>query len=394
MEFDRQGVLKKLVTGFAAEHELYDEIERGASSRDELWRRHDEYEPKLESLRRRMIDEVFPLVADELGYADKDDLGVAIYEAELDAVWEVGGDSEAMAEEVLVELENRRTFKFGCWLEDHDSPPMAQDLLVVVDSPGVTLSLTQDPSGGARGVHVLILGSIGANSSARAHIRTDEWIRALFGAGVALGLFQPKQGYPLKNAHIVLAPEDEQAERSYLDPLLASAIKSTRMAEPRDFSASSSDPGIADVRAVASSGRLEPPHFRTMIRALNSKVKRGVTTRIACRFLGHALASRDPGWSLFYCALCLEALLLDSAAKEDLTARLGDAVAAQQGGSEEQRNMHRNMVRDIYDARSSVVHRGEYRGKSRKLKLEPRQLSEQATELVSAVLHRELHESL
>jgi len=58
-------------------------------------------------------------------------------------------------------------------------------------------------------------------------------------------------------------------------------------------------------------------------------------------------------------ATTLEGLLLDKKNKDDLSARLQDAVAYLLGGSRDTRTQTRRIVRDLYSARSAFVHNGE-----------------------------------
>ncbi|MEW5738178.1 MAG: hypothetical protein AB1938_04595 [Myxococcota bacterium] len=59
-------------------------------------------------------------------------------------------------------------------------------------------------------------------------------------------------------------------------------------------------------------------------------------------------------------ATALESLLLE--AKEELSARVADAVAFLLGQSQADRKRLRDQVKDLYNVRSKYIHEGEYQG--------------------------------
>lgn len=82
--------------------------------------------------------------------------------------------------------------------------------------------------------------------------------------------------------------------------------------------------------------------------------------RTAARFLRRAETAEEPGDSYLYMATCLEGLLVEG--KDEVSARLRDAVAFLLGNSHEQRKTLRDEVGHLYDVRSRYIHEGEYTG--------------------------------
>jgi hypothetical protein len=82
--------------------------------------------------------------------------------------------------------------------------------------------------------------------------------------------------------------------------------------------------------------------------------------RAACRWAFRALTTDDPCLAMIYTGVCLESLLLDRTSKEDVSARVADAVAMLLGRTRAERQDYRKRVKATYDARSTAVHRGAY----------------------------------
>lgn len=84
--------------------------------------------------------------------------------------------------------------------------------------------------------------------------------------------------------------------------------------------------------------------------------------RRAARYLRKAVTSDEPGDAYLYLATCLEGLLLDGEKKDDLSARVADAVGFLLGRTHDERVAFRERATHLYKVRSSYVHKGEYTG--------------------------------
>lgn len=97
---------------------------------------------------------------------------------------------------------------------------------------------------------------------------------------------------------------------------------------------------------------------RQLERLFSSTETRAQEVRQALRMYLRAHAAWSEGEKAMFLGTMLEGLLLDRR-KDDLSARLQDAVAFWIGSSAEERTGIRKDIRDLYSARSDFVHNGE-----------------------------------
>lgn len=134
-------------------------------------------------------------------------------------------------------------------------------------------------------------------------------------------------------------------------------------------------------------GRGLERQLRQLCRLMTSAEDRALELRRAAALLLRAGVSTDVGLALTYCFMCLEGVLLDRTATENILSRLVEAVAYRIGTSAADRSKLRREVKDLYDIRSRYVHTGDA-GELAWTK--PR---ERSLELVSQVLRREIEEA-
>jgi hypothetical protein len=97
--------------------------------------------------------------------------------------------------------------------------------------------------------------------------------------------------------------------------------------------------------------------IRLFERLFKSETPRAQEIRQALRMYLRARAAWSEGEKAMFLATLLEGLLLDRR-KDDLSARLQDAVAYWIGTTSENRDDHRRTIRNLYNARSEFVHNG------------------------------------
>lgn len=104
------------------------------------------------------------------------------------------------------------------------------------------------------------------------------------------------------------------------------------------------------------------PEIERRVRPLSglfgSACERAVELRNAASLLARGATESDLGSTLGITVTCLEALLLEKDAHQDVTARLAEAVAYRLGGTAERRKDLRSEIRRIYRIRSTFTHTG------------------------------------
>jgi hypothetical protein len=91
---------------------------------------------------------------------------------------------------------------------------------------------------------------------------------------------------------------------------------------------------------------------------LASSDSRALELRHAAMLYLRAGLAADIGMSLTYCFMCLEAILLERSAKDNVLGRLMEAVAYRIGRGADDRTEIRREVKKLYDVRSQYVHAG------------------------------------
>lgn len=99
--------------------------------------------------------------------------------------------------------------------------------------------------------------------------------------------------------------------------------------------------------------------LRSLRTVMSSNLVRARELRRAGSLLFDATAQQDVGLEIAVCFMSIEAVLLDPNEKSDISARLREAVAYRLGKSSAERRDLRKKIKDLYDARSKVVHTGE-----------------------------------
>lgn len=99
-------------------------------------------------------------------------------------------------------------------------------------------------------------------------------------------------------------------------------------------------------------------HRRSLAKVLAGTSQRAQEVRNACRLAINAEHSLDFGVLVTLAFSCLEGLLLQSHVTESVLARLAEAVAHSLGGSVEEKDELRKLVKKLYDVRSQFVHTG------------------------------------
>jgi hypothetical protein len=115
-------------------------------------------------------------------------------------------------------------------------------------------------------------------------------------------------------------------------------------------------PSFDQVRGLSESYE---DNMKIAARYLNAGVSDTGELRQALKMFLRSFDAWSPGEAAMLLSTTLEGLLLDKRNKDDLSARLQDAVSFYVGESRAKRAEIRNIVRDLYKARSSFVHNGE-----------------------------------
>jgi hypothetical protein len=110
--------------------------------------------------------------------------------------------------------------------------------------------------------------------------------------------------------------------------------------------------------ASTSQSRLDS-NLRILNRAISDPRPPALAVQHACRMYLRAYEAWNAGESAMFFAITMEGLLLDKRQKDDLSARLQDAVAYWLGGSAADRERTRTCVAELYKVRSNYVHNGE-----------------------------------
>jgi hypothetical protein len=82
--------------------------------------------------------------------------------------------------------------------------------------------------------------------------------------------------------------------------------------------------------------------------------------RTACGLYARAEVATDPGVAVINYSMCLEGLLLDRTDKDNVIARLTEAMAYRLGKSADDRERLRKLTRSLYGLRSEYVHTGRF----------------------------------
>ena len=203
-------------------------------------------------------------------------------------------------------------------------------------------------------------------------------IEEVLGAGFALGLFDLRRLVPGARATPVLfdefsrdgalwAPpcdEDDDPD-DLLDPgeeeLPGVAVPEPAARMIRGVAVSLDDSASDIERERRRRGELSPEGDRSLrplpglFAAAN---ERGLEVRNAASLLARAATEPDLGTAIGTTVTCLEALLLEKDAHQDVTARLAEAVAYRLGGCADRRRELRAEIRRVYKVRSTFTHTG------------------------------------
>jgi hypothetical protein len=104
----------------------------------------------------------------------------------------------------------------------------------------------------------------------------------------------------------------------------------------------------------------------------------------AVRLFVESESSHDAGKTVAFALMSIEAVLLESSAKTDITARLKEAVVYRLGTSPSRRGELRKIIGKLYTARSGFVHTG--------IVCEPEKHREMALELAQEVIGKEIND--
>ncbi len=102
-------------------------------------------------------------------------------------------------------------------------------------------------------------------------------------------------------------------------------------------------------------GRGLERQLRQFCRLMTSTEDRAQELRHATALLLCAGVSTDIGLALTYCFMCLEGMLLDQAASENILSRLIEAVAYRIGASAADRAKLRREVKELYNIRGKLI---------------------------------------
>jgi hypothetical protein len=114
-------------------------------------------------------------------------------------------------------------------------------------------------------------------------------------------------------------------------------------------------------RSLLDAGQSEQAiarHRRALTRVLAGTDQRALELRNACRLALNAEHSLDFGVLVSLAFSCLEGLLLLRQVKEEVLARLAEAVAHSLGGPVEEKERLRKRVKKLYEVRSAFTHTG------------------------------------
>ncbi len=99
-------------------------------------------------------------------------------------------------------------------------------------------------------------------------------------------------------------------------------------------------------------------HLRALRRLVLSEAPRAAEVRNACRTAIMAIAAPDYGLALTLAFTVVEGLLLEAEAKDNVLARLTEAIAHSLGRTAEERATLRKVAKKLYEHRSGFVHTG------------------------------------
>ena len=228
------------------------------------------------------------------------------------------------------------------------------------------------------GASVLALsGRVSAKTVLGAQVAVERLALAWIGAAYSLGLvelhFDPESlQYPGTVSRL------GEVER----PLSAEATHIVEVTVP----CLPSDSSELEARAAALGDERKPieRHIRLLRRLMIDGAPRAQQLRDACRMAAVAATSFDFGVSVTLAFSVIEGLLLDPIDRDDLVARLAEAVAQGLGRSAEERTKLRGDLKRLYKFRSNFVHAGR--------SVEASNARQETMHLLAEVVRRELEQ--
>jgi hypothetical protein len=183
-----------------------------------------------------------------------------------------------------------------------------------------------------------------------ARSKIDLFLVSLMGMMNVLGLVR-YTAWSRPGSSLSIGAGDRINSGAYIDML---SVRLSRHLIGMDFP-------VADNRidSARSKHDLIAVNLRILCRAMTDPGSPASAVRQACRMFLRAYEVWNVGEAAMFLAITMEGLLLDKRQKEDLSARLQEAVAYWLGGSADERESNRKRVSELYRVRSNYVHNGE-----------------------------------
>lgn len=168
-------------------------------------------------------------------------------------------------------------------------------------------------------------------------------------------------------------------EEFTLAPEYTERVRGTRMVLPDDLSDPERRELSKDNKAAALNKALAR-HTRFLKKVLAGATEHASAVRNACRLAVNAEMTGDFGVAMALAFACLEGLLLADSGKEDVVAKLSEAVTHSIARDfDEERNL-RKQVKKLYQVRSDFIHKG--------VALERNRAREETLEIMYRVLRK------
>lgn len=188
--------------------------------------------------------------------------------------------------------------------------------------------------------------------------------------------------------------DDEDDPYDRLDPgedgYIGVAVPEPAARMIRGLAVSLDIPGSDITRERRRRGELTPEidqALRPLSALFQGTGERAIELRNGAALLARAATEAELGQAISLTVTCLEALLLEKDAHQDVTARLAEAVAYRLGGTADRRRELRADIRRIYRIRSTFTHTGRV---ERDVAFSP--IRRDILSVAREVLRREIHE--
>ena len=196
-----------------------------------------------------------------------------------------------------------------------------------------------------------LVGCIEAMHENRVIDRVERHIKTIAGAFIVCGI---ARHYYARISNVPVILIEGSLEQLHLDATVGALVAGLVFGIPEDLD----DVKKERARKLGLTEALSPT-LRRIAHVITSTDAGTAALRSAAILYVDAVATTDPGRSVVFALMALEAVLLERSVTDTIVARLKEAVAYRLGSSPVSRAQLRKEVGRLYDFRSSFVHTGE-----------------------------------